>query len=75
MLSVLVHGQRLWTRAAGLLTRRRPEIAKLVGIELRTRVARLAQQALDQPSKCFRARRTHRHAARADAVLFFDVCT
>lgn len=74
MLSVLVEAQRLWTQGAwpdGASPP--PRFARVVGIELRPGVARLAQRALGSAAEVVSADVRDSMPAEADAVLFFDV--
>jgi uncharacterized protein (DUF2062 family) len=74
MLSVLVQAQRQWadgTWPAG--SPRPPQFDRLVGIELRPRVARLARQALGPAVEVLSIDAREAMPASADAVLFFDV--
>jgi uncharacterized protein (DUF2062 family)/SAM-dependent methyltransferase len=73
-LSVLAHAPRLfaegqWPDGAAPP----PRFARLVGIELRPRVARLAQQALGDAVEVFAGDARDSMPPQADAVLFFDV--
>jgi uncharacterized protein (DUF2062 family)/SAM-dependent methyltransferase len=73
-LSILVHGQRLWDEGGWPVDASPPpRFAKLVGIELRTRVARLAQQALGPAVEVLSSDARTIMPREADAVLFFDV--
>jgi SAM-dependent methyltransferase len=73
-LSVLVHGQRLWDEGGWPVDASPPpRFAKLVGIELRPRVARLAQQALGPAVEVLSSDARTVIPREADAVLFFDV--
>lgn len=74
MLSVLVQAQRQWaegTWPAGLP--RPPHFDRLVGIELRPRVARLAGQALSPAVEVLSSDARDSMPSGADAVLFFDM--
>jgi uncharacterized protein (DUF2062 family) len=74
MLSVLVQAQRQWadgTWPAGSL--RPPPFDRLVGIELRPRIARLARQALGPAVDVLSSDAREAMPSSADAVLFFDV--
>jgi uncharacterized protein (DUF2062 family)/SAM-dependent methyltransferase len=73
-LSVLVHGQQLWADGGwppGASPP--PRFAKLVGIELRARVARLAQRALGPAVEVLSSDARTFLPREADAILFFDV--
>jgi SAM-dependent methyltransferase len=73
-LSVLVHAPRL--RADGqwpVDALPPPRFARLVGIELRPHVARLAQQALGPAVEILTADARDSMPPQADTVLFFDV--
>jgi uncharacterized protein (DUF2062 family)/SAM-dependent methyltransferase len=73
-LSVLVHAQRLWAAGgwpAGALPP--PRFARIVGIELRPRIARLAQRALGPAVEVLSSDARHSLPPEADAVLYFDV--
>jgi len=73
-LSVLVHGQHLWAEGgwpAGASPP--PGFARLVGIELRARVARLAQRALGPAVEVLSSDARTFMPREADAILFFDV--
>jgi uncharacterized protein (DUF2062 family)/SAM-dependent methyltransferase len=74
MLSVLVQAQRHWaegTWPAG--SPRPPRFDRLVGIELRPRIARLARQALGPAVEVQSSDARENLPAAADAVLFFDI--
>ncbi len=73
-LSVLVHAPRLW--AEGRWPDDAfppPRFARVVGIELRPHVARLAQQALGPAVEVLSGDARGSMPPRADTVLFFDV--
>jgi uncharacterized protein (DUF2062 family)/SAM-dependent methyltransferase len=73
-LSVLAHAPAVWAEGNwpdG--APRPPRFARLVGIELRPRVARLAQQALGPAAEVRAADARDAMPEEADAVLFFDV--
>jgi uncharacterized protein (DUF2062 family)/2-polyprenyl-3-methyl-5-hydroxy-6-metoxy-1,4-benzoquinol methylase len=73
-LSVLVQASRLWAEAGwprGVPPP--PRFARIVGIELRPRVARLAQQALGPAVEVLPGDALDSMPREADAVLFFDV--
>ena len=73
-LSVLAHAPRLW--AEGLWpdgVPPPPRFARLVGIEVRPRVARLAQQALGPAVEVLPGDARNSMPPQADSVLFFDV--
>jgi uncharacterized protein (DUF2062 family) len=73
-LSVLVQARRLRDEGAwpaGL--RQPPRFARLVGIELRPRVARLAQEALGSAVDVLSRDARDAMPAEADTILFFDV--
>jgi uncharacterized protein (DUF2062 family)/SAM-dependent methyltransferase len=73
-LSVLVHAPRLWAEGGwpvGAFPP--PRFARLVGIELRPRVARLAQRALGPSVEVLSSDARDSMPPEADAVLFFDV--
>jgi len=73
-LSVLVHAPGLWAEGRwpdDALPP--PRFARIVGIELRPRVARLAQQALGPAVEVLSADARDSMPPRADTVLFFDV--
>lgn len=73
-LSVLVHGQRLWDEGGWPVDASPPpRFAKLIGIEVRPRVARLAQQALGSAVEVLSSDARTVMPRGADAVLFFDV--
>jgi uncharacterized protein (DUF2062 family)/SAM-dependent methyltransferase len=74
MLSVLVHAQRRWTAGtwpAGSLPP--PRFDRLVGIELRPRIARLARNGLGPAAEVLSSDAREAMPSAADAVLFFDV--
>ncbi len=74
MLSVLVQAQRQWaegTWPAGLPPP--PRFDRMVGIELRPRVARLARRALSPAVEVLSGDARDSLPPAADAVLFFDV--
>ena len=69
-----MHGQRLWDEGGWPADAPPPpSFAKLVGIELRSRVARLAQQALGPAVEVLSSDARTVMPREADAVLFFDV--
>jgi len=73
-LSVLAQAPPLWAEGGwpdGALAP--PRFARLVGIESRTRVARLAQRALGPAVEVLSSDARDSMPARADTVLFFDV--
>jgi len=73
-LSVLAEAPRLWAEGGwpdGALPP--PRFARLVGIELRPRVARLAQQALGPAVEVRSSDARDSTFPQADTVLFFDV--
>ena len=73
-LSVLVHAPRLWAEGAwpvGALPP--PRFSRIVGIELRPRVARLAQRALGPDVEVLSSDARSSMPPEADTVLFFDV--
>ena len=73
-LSVIAQAPRLWDEGgwpAGAPPP--PRFARLVGIELRPRVARLAQQALGPAVEVLSSDARDSTFPRADTVLFFDV--
>jgi uncharacterized protein (DUF2062 family) len=73
-LSVVVHAGRLWAEGnwpGGALPP--PRFARIVGIELRPRVARLARQALGPAVEVLSGDARDAMPPRADTVLFFDV--
>ena len=73
-LSVLVHGQSLWAEGGWPIgASPPPRFAKLVGIELRARVARLAQKALGPAVEVLSSDARAFMPREADAILFFDV--
>jgi uncharacterized protein (DUF2062 family) len=74
MLSVLVQARALWdenTWPAG--TPPPPRFARLIGIELRPRVARVAQEALGTAVEVLSCDARGSMPPDADAVLFFDI--
>ena len=74
MLSVLRQAQRQWaegTWPAG--SPRPPQFDRLVGIELRPRIARLARQALSPAVEVLTSDALDSMPPAADAVLFFDM--
>ena len=74
MLSVLVQAQRQWaegTWPAG--SPPPPRFDRLVGIELRPRIARLARRALSPAVEVLSSDARDSMPSAADAVLFFDV--
>lgn len=74
MLSVLVQAQRLWTEGTWPASSPPPpRFDRLVGIELRPRVARLARRALSPAVEVLSTDARHSMPPAADAVLFFDV--
>jgi uncharacterized protein (DUF2062 family)/SAM-dependent methyltransferase len=72
-LSVLVHASRLWAEGRWPEAQPPPRFARLVGIELRPRVARLAQQALGRAVEVLSSDARDVMPPEAAAVLFFDV--
>jgi uncharacterized protein (DUF2062 family)/SAM-dependent methyltransferase len=73
-LSVLVEASRLWAEGGwphGAPPP--PRFARIVGIELRPRLARLAQQALGPAVEVLSGDARDSMPREADAVLFFDV--
>jgi uncharacterized protein (DUF2062 family)/SAM-dependent methyltransferase len=74
MLSVLVQAQRQWAEGRWPPeSPRPPQFDRLVGIELRPRIARLARQALSPAVDVLSSDARHAMPSSADAVLFFDI--
>jgi uncharacterized protein (DUF2062 family)/SAM-dependent methyltransferase len=74
MLSVLIQARGQWadgTWPAG--SPRPPQFDRLVGIELRPKIARLARQALGPAAEVLSGDARDAMPAAADAVLFFDM--
>jgi SAM-dependent methyltransferase len=73
-LGVLLHAPQLWSEGgwpAG--ARKPPQFDRLVGIEIRPRVARIAQTALGPAVEVLSGDAREAMPAGADSILFFDV--